>query len=303
MKLKIATVCMNVAMDKKENLKKYLEYIDTAASQGANLIVFPEQSLQGYLTNVVAMDVSDSAANEFAYQYNNAETLPDGDSVTILINKAKERNIYIVFGMTEKDTEIDYRLYNTAVLVGPEGFIGKYRKVHQPADELHAYYGGREFPVFDTAIGKIGMLICYDKWFPEPTRELTLGGAQLLIMPTATAFSDPEAMDYEHDYAYYTFELMDKVRALENQTFFIAANQIGWSGASNYFGNSKIVGPDGIIRSETGNKEGIAYYVTEDLEEEIYTAKHKFAGLSYLKDRHPGCYRRLAAETETSNYF
>lgn len=302
MKVKMATVCMNVALDKKKNLEKYLEYIDEASKNGADLIVFPEQSLQGYLTDLTAMNMSAGSENEFEYQYVNAELVPEGESVKAVIDSAKKNNIYVVFGMTEKDPDIDHKLYNTAVLVGPEGYVGSYRKVHQPDDELHSYYAGNEFPVFDTKIGKIGMLICYDKWFPESTRELTLGGAQLLIMPTATCFADASNPDYENDYGYYTFELMDRVRALENQTFFIASNQIGMSGRSNYFGNSKIVTPDGKVAVETGGEEKIVYYTSEDIAAEIYKAKHAFAGMSFLKDRHPGAYQRMAVSSPTSNY-
>ncbi len=302
MKVKMATVCMNVALDKKKNLEKYLYYIEEAAKNEADLIVFPEQSLQGYLTDLTAMNMAPGSGNEFDYQYQNAEPVPQGDSVRAVIDAAEKWNIYVVFGMTEKDPDIDHKLYNTAVLAGPEGYIGSYRKVHQPDDELHSYYCGSDFPVFDTRIGKIGMLICYDKWFPESTRELALGGAQILIMPTATCFADAADPDYENDYGYYTFELMDKVRALENQTFFIASNQVGMSGRSNYFGNSKIVKPNGKIAVETGGEEKIVYYTSEDLCEEIYKAKHSFAGMSFLKDRHPGAYRRISIPSPASNY-
>lgn len=302
MKVTFASVCMNVALNKSENLKKILSQIDAAAEHGADLVVFPEQCLQGYLTSVVAMDMSCTDKDEFAYQYANAETVPDGPSVRKIVEKAQEKGIYVVFGMTEKDADIDYKLYNTAVLTGPDGYVGKYRKVHQPADELHAYYGGKEFPVYDTRIGKIGMLICYDKWFPETTRELVLHGANILVLPTATAFSDPQAADFDTDYAYYTFELMDRVRALENQTFFVAANQVEWSGASRYFGNSKIVAPNGRVVAETGFQEGIAYYTTEDLDKETFEAKHCFAGLNFLKDRHPTLYTAIGSESLFANY-
>ena len=302
MKVTFASVCMHVALDKEKNLSKILSTIEEAAGQGADLIVFPEQCLQGYLTNVVAMDMSNGEKDEFNYQYRYAETVPDGPSVQCILKKAQEKGVYVVFGMTEKDAAVDYKLYNTAVLVGPEGYIGKYRKVHLPADEVHAYYGGQSFPVFQTKIGKIGMLICYDKWFPETTRELVLNGAEILVLPTATAFSDPEAADYNSDYAFYTFELMDRVRAVENQTFFVAANQVEWSGQSRYFGNSKIVAPNGRVMAETGFQESIAYYTTEDFQKETFDAKHSFAGLNFLKDRRPSLYGAIGADSVFSNY-
>ena len=159
---KIATCCIHCEYDKAANLKKYMEYIDEAAANGANLVVFPEQSLQAYLTDLGAMPLSD-----YTYQHDNAEVVPEGASTQALIKKAKEKDVYIIYGMTEKSAVDDCILYNTMVLVGPEGYVGKYRKVHLPGDELHIYTAGTEFPVYDTKIGKIGMLICYDKSFPE----------------------------------------------------------------------------------------------------------------------------------------
>lgn len=302
MKVNFATVCMNVSQNKEINLQKFLKYIDEAADNGANLIVFPEQSLQGYLTNVCAMDMSNSELNEFHIQYKNAETVPLGNSVQRITKKAIERKIYVVFGMTEKDSDVDYKLYNTAVLVGPNGYIGKYRKVHQPVDECHVYYSGKKFPVFQTDIGRIGMLICYDKWLPESTRELALAGADILIMPTATAFTDPVKKDHNTDYAYYTYDLMDRVRALENQTFFISANQTGICGNSTYFGYSNIIAPTGKVAATTADKEGIAYYTTEDMYSEIYYAKNCFAGCNFLKDRKPDLYKNAINATNSSNY-
>ena len=286
---------MNVVYNKKENLAKYIRYIDEAADNGADLILFPEQSLQGYLRSLVAMDVSaNTQTNEFLYQYENSETVPDGPSVSAIIEKAKERGIYVSFGMTEKDETTDCKLYNTAVLVGPEGFVGRYRKVHQPADEVHSYYSGNDFPVFDTSIGKIGMLICYDAWFPESGRELALKGADIILKPTATCFSTDDK-NYEEDQAYYSYDLCEKATALHNNVFFISANQTGMSGTSDYFGHSNIIAPNGRVLSTTGNQEGIAYYETTDIKKDIYWARVQFAGLNFLKDRKPSAYSELTA--------
>src|ERR1700719_1477528 len=165
-KVILATVAMNVSFDKKKNVEKYLLFIEEAAKKGAKLIVFPEQSLQGYLKNLTGPLTIET----IRYQHANAEIVPEGDTTQIMIQAAKKHNVYIIWGMTECDRDRFDVLYNTAVLVGPEGFVGSYRKVHQPLDELHVYYPGNDFPVYDTAIGKIGMLICFDKSFPESTR-------------------------------------------------------------------------------------------------------------------------------------
>ena len=291
MKTKLATASMNVVYDKKANLEKYISLIDEASSSGASLLVLPEQSLQGYLPSMTKLDKA-----HYQYQYDNAETIPDGISVRAIIDKAAERGLYIVFGMTEKDADIDYRLYNTAVLTGPEGYIGKYRKVHLPLDELHIYYAGEGFDVFDTKICRIGMMICYDKAFPEAAREAALGGAEILVTPLAWPQSNPEQTSGpEKDPNLDKHRLYDRVRAMENQIFFISSNQYGPSGSGIYLGNSNIVGPDGVILATTGYQEGIAY-AEVDLKREIYKGKTiGMGGSNLMRERKPFAYKRLAA--------
>ncbi len=251
----LATVSMQVTFDKKQNLARYLYYMDRAAHIGAELLVFPEQSLQGYLHNAAQLRM-----DFLAYQHAQAETVPDGPSTQLLIREAQQRNLYLVWGMTEVDPdEGPDVLYNTAVLVGPEGYIGKYRKVHQPLDELHIYWPGNEWPIFETKLGRIGLLICYDKQFPEATRELALRGAHLLVMPTAWALTvaggDPNP---EKDYQTYLYDLFDFTRAAENQLWFISSNQYGQAGDHDYLGRSRIVAPTGFPVAQVLYEEGMA---------------------------------------------
>lgn len=300
--LKISTAAMHCERNKKANLEKMLSFIDASADNGADLLVLPEQALQGYLTSVVAMDTSaDMSKNEFLYQYENAETVPDGPSVKAIIDRAKERKIYVCFGMTEKDETVDCKLYNTAVLVGPDGFIGKYRKVHQPADEVHAYYAGDGFPVFDTPIGKLGMLICYDAWFPESGRELALGGAEIILKPTATCHGTADH-NLDMDQGYYSYDLCERATALQNGCFFVSANQIGLCGVSDYFGHSNIIGPNGRILETTGDEEKIIFHEIDDLKKSLFIGREvEFSGLFYLKDRQPSRYKLLAQENVYCN--
>ena len=288
---KLASASMNVVYDKKENLKKYITLISEAADSGAELLVLPEQSLQGYLPSMTQLDMA-----HYRYQYENAETIPDGASVRAVIEKAMEKNIYVVFGMTEKDAGTDYKLYNTAVLTGPDGYIGKYRKVHLPLDELHMYYSGEGFSVFETNIGRIGMLICYDKAFPEASREAALCGAEIIVTPLAWPHLAPEyTADPEKDPNLVEHRLYDRVRAMENQIFFISSNQIGSCGKSSYLGNSNIVGPNGVILATTGYKEGIAYAAV-DIKQEIYTGKTiGMGGSNLMRERKPSVYKHLGS--------
>jgi len=291
LKTKLATASMNVVYNKKANLEKYISLIDEASSNGAALLVLPEQSLQGYLPSMTSLDMV-----HYQYQYENAETIPDGMSVRAVIDKAAQCGMYIVFGMTEKDTDIDYRLYNTAVLTGPDGYIGKYRKVHLPLDELHMYYAGEGFDVFDTKICRIGMMICYDKAFPEAAREAALGGAEILVTPLAWPHANPEyTSDPEKDLNLDEHRLYDRVRAMENQIFFISSNQYGPCGNSIYLGNSNIVGPNGMIIATTGYQEGLAY-AEVDLKRDIYTGKTiGMGGSNLMRERKPFAYKHLVA--------
>ncbi|WP_434579252.1 carbon-nitrogen hydrolase family protein [Thermoanaerobacterium thermosaccharolyticum] len=283
---KIATTCINCVYDTQENLKKYFKYIDEAAAQGAELIVFPEQSLQGYLPSLTELQLE-----SLDYQYKNAEVVPDGPSTQKIISKAKEKSVYIIYGMTERDADRFDVLYNTMVLVGPEGFVGKYRKVHLPLDEMHIYYPGNDFPVFETSIGRIGMLICYDKAFPESAREMALKGAEILVMSTAWPFEDAESQDLKTDRMKFLYDLYDQARAAENQCFFVSSNQYGKTGSITYLGCSQITSPSGEILVSTGNKEGFVI-ADVDIKGDIIKGRTRgFLGLNLLKDRKPDVYR------------
>ena len=292
MTIKLATVSMNVVYKKQENLKKCLSYIDEAASQGANLLVLPELSLQGYLPSLTQLDMP-----HYQYQYENAEIVPDGASVRAVIDRAIERSIYVAFGLTEKDADYNYKLYNTAVLTGPDGYVGKYRKVHLPLDENHVFYSGDSFPVFQTKIGRIGMLICYDKSFPEAAREEALGGADILLTLLAWPHSAVEfASDPEKDPNLAKYRLFDQARAAENQIFYISSNQYGPSGKGIFLGYSNIVNANGDILKTTGPQEAIVY-ADVDLNQEIYAGKTLgMEGSNLLRERKSLLYKHLRGE-------
>ncbi|MDR1520758.1 MAG: carbon-nitrogen hydrolase family protein [Planctomycetota bacterium] len=298
----VATVAMEVAYDKKTNLQKYLSFVKEAAGKGVKLIAFPEQSLQGYLTNLFAYDLE-----SVKYQHENAETVPGGAYVQEIVKAAKSYGMYIEFGMTERDGERPDVLYNASVLVGPEGYVGTYRKVHQPGEEKQIYTPGKGFPVFHTAIGRIGMLICYDKMFPESVRELALKGVDIAIMPTAWPLSAVGG-DPETDVMGYYYNLFDTVRAVENQCWFISSNMCGKHGVHEFYGHSQIVAPNGYIQKKCGTVEGIVYHDI-DLPGSIVAARStEVLGLNLLKDRHPEAYGKIASQysvettNETTNY-
>ena len=141
-------------------------------AEKVELVLFPELVIHGHCT-----------PNTWAL----AEPVPDGPSVAALVKIAKRHRLVLCAGMSEKERDI---VYNTQVLVGPDGYIGKQRKLHLSRDEGFFYKGGRDINVFDIGPCKVGIVICYDNQFPEISRVLALRGAEVMLMPHAGANED-----------------------------------------------------------------------------------------------------------------
>src|SRR3990172_12225846 len=149
----LSAVCMNVLQDKTVNLEKYIQYIEEAARLGARLLVFPEVSLQGYLKKRGAP--SEPEVIELTRYYRTtAETVP-GPTTELIVKHAARHNMYIQIGMAEA-ARAGQVFYNSAVLVGPQGVVGVFRKLHDRG-ERPVLSSGDEFPLLETAVGKIGM--------------------------------------------------------------------------------------------------------------------------------------------------
>ena len=183
----IATVNFtSVYGDAKATLDKMTSNVIEAAAQGADLVVFPELALLG------CGGCTECAAIEGACEKHQqlAETVP-GPSSMALAELAREHDLYIVFGLHERDAEDPTKLYNAAAVVGPEGVMGSYRKVHlgEPpwVTEGITFKPGTSLPLFPTRFGPMGVQICYDFWFnPELTRLLALKGARLIACPVGS---------------------------------------------------------------------------------------------------------------------
>ncbi|MFS2225374.1 carbon-nitrogen hydrolase family protein [Pantoea sp. B65] len=277
----LASITLPAYYDKSRNLANLLRWLERAAQAGAQLVVFPEQILQGYLP-----DTLNWSREAVCWQMEHAEVIDEGESVQTLIRHARRLNLHLVFGMTERHPEHSEVLFNSAVLLGPDGVLGTYRKVHQPGDEKHVYYPGNDFPVFDTPLGRIGMLICYDKVFPESTRELALKGADIMIMPTAWGYAgDGSAGDADPMVDSYT--LFGRVRALENQCWMIESNLCGQHGNLHYHGHSRIINPLGEIIADSGDREGMAL-ATVNIRQAIQRSRSAdYLGYHFLKDYVP----------------
>lgn len=223
--------------NKEHNLNVIKKNIRQAKDRNANLVVFPELALTGY------------TCRDLVYEL--AEPVPEGPSIRRLEEVTKKVGVHIVFGMLERSDKARAALYNTAVLLGPSGFIGKYRKAHLPThsafEEKRYFRPGYRAPVFETEIGRLGLLICYDVFFPEITRVLRLKGSQLIICISASPAVRREF-----------FEVLTVARAIENTAYLVYVNLVGVEDGLQFWGGSRIASPNGKLISQ-------AKYDEEDL--------------------------------------
>lgn len=214
--------------NRQTNLINSLDLALQAVMNGANLIVLPELANSGYLF----------ANRQDAFDH--AETVPDGPSTRVWIDFAVQHQVYLVAGLVERD---NMRLFDTAVLLGPNGFIGMYRKAHLwNQEKLWFTPGDLGFPVFDTPIGRIGLLICWDIWFPEVPRLLSLQGADIICSLNNWVWTPPPLFD---EAGKCMASYLTMTAAHVNNVFIAAANRIGEERGGRYLGCSLIAGTNG----------------------------------------------------------
>jgi len=258
--------------EKAANLRRIEEEVMKAKKLSADLVVFPELSLTGYV-------VRDQI-------YELAETIP-GPSTGALEDLARKTRMHIVFGMPELSEKTQATIYNTAVLMGPKGFIGKYRKMHLPThsvfEEKRYFRPGYQVAAFNTELGKIGLIICYDLFFPEISRLTRLAGSQLIICISASpgvrrAF----------------FETLTSARAIENTAFLAYVNLVGVEDGLQFWGGSRLIGPQGkvLVRAKYDEED----LVTCDLAYADIRAVETF--VPTLKDLRPELFDELKKSAE-----
>jgi predicted amidohydrolase len=237
---KIAAVQMNCRRgERQHNLHQMKLHLRSAARHGARLIAFPECILTGY------------AFDSLKEAMPHAEPLP-GPSTEDLHLHCRELETHIIYGLLERDGD---KLFNACALVGPDGLVATYRKVHLPhlGVDRFATPGDRPFAVHELGGLKVGMTICFDGSFPEASRVLALLGADLIVLPT----NWPTAAACNPQFVVNT-------RALENHVYYAAVNRVGQEGDVTFIGQSKIAGPRGeTLAASHGDKEEILYAEVE----------------------------------------
>ena len=270
---RLAAAAAHFGRDLDHDLGRVGQLIAGARAAGAELLVLPDAALGGYLSY---LRHPDTAALPPALK-------PDDPIIEQVAALARE--MVVCVGYCEADGD---RRYNAAVCLTGDGVLGRHRKVHLPAGERAAYAPGDTFAAFDTPVGRVGMLIDYDKTFPESARSLALDGAQIVACLSAWPASvTNRAPKLVQDRQSRLFDLYDCARAAENQIVVVSSNQTGAVGGMRFLGQAKVVGPGGSILARTWAKAGLA--VAElDVAAEIATARRV---LDHLSELRPDTYR------------
>jgi len=260
MSIKVAVAQMNCNLGKaRRNLQRLATLARKIGKKEADIVCFPELVTTGYSLYARWRDL--------------AEPIP-GPSTEQLSRISREFGFYLIAGMPERDAASG-NIFNSAVLLSPEGEVeGVYRKVHLWDKERIHFSPGKEFPVFRTQFGIIGVGICYDLEFPESSRAMALKGAELLFFPSA------EMKPMERHVDIYL-----RSRAAENCVFAAFSNRIGREGKTVFFGRSQIVSPTCRTLARITGSEGFAVATINLLS---LAKERRF--LPYLEQRVPSAY-------------
>ncbi len=282
MSLTVAAVSAGFTRDLDACYAQITQLVADARERGVGLLALPEATVGGYLSTLGSKsDVPDPSRPSGSQP---PALRLDGPEVGRL--RALAGDLVLCVGLCELADDGTTR-YNTAVCLTGDAVLGVYRKVHQPLGEHLSYAAGDGFAAFDTPVGRLGMQICYDKAFPEAARALALDGAQVVVSLSAWPASRTNAApDLADDRWTHRFDLLDRARALDNQLFWVAANQAGAFGSLRYVGSAKVVDPGGAVLAHTGTGPGTAV-ATIDLDRELSAAR---GGMYHLRDRRPDAY-------------
>jgi len=293
---RVAAVSMNGLLGDAERV---LEAIDgwcaRAAEAKADLVLFPELVVHGHCT---------------PNTWELAEPVPDGPSVRRLSDMARRHGLVLSAGLSEKERDI---VYNAQVLVGPEGYIGKQRKLHLSRDEVNYYKGGRDILVFDIGRCKVGTVICYDNQFPEVARVLVLRGAEVLLMPHAARFrpwpDTPEGEAAARRQS-HKFVSIYALRARENACFAVLTDQAGRAGTLDSYpkdhenqphhaGTAFIWGPDGEVLASAQRERVQEEMILADLDPMRLACERSLANYT-LRTRRPELFAELVRDQVSS---
>jgi N-carbamoylputrescine amidase len=261
--------------DKDSMLDKHVKLAKEAAADGCQVLCFQELFYAPYFCQVQEND-------HFDY----AEAIPDGPTTKLMQDLAKETGMVLIVPMFEKEQEGFF--YNTAAVIDADGsYLGKYRKTHIPHvngfwEKFYFRPGNMGYPIFDTAVGRIGVYICYDRHFPEGWRALGLAGAKIVFNPSATS----------RGLSMYLWNLEQPAAAVANEYFIGAINRVGKEpfGDNDYYGSSYFVDPRGQTVGEPASDTD-EEVVVRDLDLDLVDEVRK--QWAFYRDRRPDAYGPL----------
>ena len=263
--------------DKDSMIEKAVKYARDAANQGARVMCFQELFSSPYFCQV-----QDDA--HFGY----AEPIPDGPTTKLMQDLAKESGMVLVIPIFEEEDAGFF--YNTAAVIDADGtYLGKYRKTHIPHVKgfFEKYYfrpGNLGYPIFDTAVGRIGVYVCYDRHFPEGWRALGLKGAKIVFNPSATS----------RGLSMYLWNLEQPAAAVANEYFVAAINRVGTEpfGDNDFYGSSYFCDPRGQVIDDPASDTDEELLVRDldlDMVDQVRTT------WAFYRDRRPDAYGDLVA--------
>jgi predicted amidohydrolase len=285
MSINVAVAQMDPVLGQYEvNMQRIRAVCEEAFEAGAHLTVLPECATTGY--GFSDLDTAREVAEPVPG--------PTTDALTALCRAHARvesgptpQGPYVVVGLLERGEAPDI-VYNSAILVGPEGLVGCYRKAHLPLLGVDRFTtpGNTGFRVWETAVGRVGIAICYDLRFPEAIRALALAGADIVALPTNWPDGSQNAPQF-----------VTRTRALENRVFLLACNRCGEESGFWFFGHSQITDPGGHVLGEVAAGEAICYAEIDPAEarrKRIVLRPGEFE-LDTVGDRRPDLYHDLVA--------
>lgn len=277
----VALIQMSMGKDTKANLDKAVNKIGEAAKKGAEVVCLPELFRSQYFCQ-----------EENAENFNLAETIP-GETTEAISKAAKKNGVAVIAGIFEKRTRGLY--HNSAAVIDSNGSIaGTYRKMHIP-DDPHFYEkfyftpGDLGFKVHSTAYGKLGVLICWDQWYPEAARITSLLGAQILFYPTAIGWLPGEDESVKEMQS--AWEIVQRAHGISNGVFVASVNRVGNEGEMKFWGSSFISGPFGEVLAKASPDKEEILIARCDLSR-IDTTRH---GWPFLRDRRIDSYKGITS--------
>jgi len=276
----VALIQMACSPQPEKNLKNALDRIAVAARQGAKLVCLQELFRSLYFCQKEDYECFDLA-----------ETIP-GPTTRLLSQAAKKHKITLVSSLFEKRTGGLY--HNTAVVFGPDGkILGTYRKMHIPDDpgfseKFYFAPGDTGFQPIDTPVGRLGVLVCWDQWYPEAARLMALRGAEILVYPTAIGLARSEKREL-HRVQLGAWQTIQRSHAIANGVYVLSINRIGREDHLDFWGTSFVSDPFGRVMAQASSDKAEIVRATLDLDQIGTTRQH----WPFLRDRRIDAYGGL----------